>query len=108
MSDLTKTEEKPKSRSVKNTTACFNKALEILGIDKIDREARIGRKPEIGREYIRLVRTLPEWMLTEIIEEHENGILLREDSTIEEILDELALRILLKESNHGTHLPHNA
>lgn len=103
-------EDKPKSKSRLITNACYKKALANLGIDTASDfyyEEKRKRRQEIGREYIRLVRQLSEENLSLIIDEHEQGILYREDSTIHEILDELALRILLKDQ-HDKNVQDNA
>jgi hypothetical protein len=94
--------EKPESLSKRHTNECYKQTLVNLGIDSAKDDywdQKRARKQEIGKEYIRLVRTLPEEVLSLIVDEHNKGILYREDSTIEEVLDELALRILLKDQH---------
>jgi len=96
--------DKPVKLSLNWTNKCFHKALTNLGLT---RETYPEHREKVAKEYLRLVRALPSHMLETMIQENIAGVVRREDSTIAEILDELAYRILIRGENE-THIKSNA
>jgi len=94
---------KIKSVSLGITNLIFKRAMLNCGVVGTDRESRYRNKEKIGKEYIRLVRNLPSPSLELIIQEHLGNIMTREEHTIQEILSELANRILIEGENE-THI----
>jgi len=81
---------------LKITQQCYDTALNNLGIDNPGlARTQEGSNQIVGKEYIRLVRQLSTEDLTIVLRGHECDIVTREESTIQEILQELAERILI-------------
>ena len=91
--------KKDKSQSLGITNLAFQRACMNCGVMITDREDRYRNKEKVGKEYIRLVRRLPSSTLELIIQEHLDDILTREEHTIQEIISELANRILIEGEN---------
>lgn len=96
MSDSKKIE----SKSLPITNVCYRDALAYLGIERKD---RFEHKEKIGKEYISRVRKLPTPMLELIVQEHLDDVQNRDEYTIQEIVSELANRILI-EGEDETHI----
>lgn len=84
---------KPKAKSMVITNVIYKEVLVKLEIT--DRQSQERYREDIGRQYIRDVRRLNSSDLELILQEYEDGLVNRDDSTIQEILDELASRILI-------------
>jgi hypothetical protein len=91
------------SEALKITNECFKQAAANLGFSREDTYEPENKEP-VGREYIRIMRTLSTELLTTILEENEQDIVRRENSTIQEIIDEISHRILLKEDKNDKNL----
>ena len=104
MRDSKRTEEQKqramKSEALQATNIIYKKALSNLGLEH---GQWWEHEVKIGVEYRKLLRTLPTSILETIIQENLEDIVRRDDSTIEEILSELANRILIEGENE-THI----
>ena len=89
--------DKVNSTSLKLTNKCYDMALAELGFSRDSMPGALREHREkIGMIYRKFVRGLPTNHLETIIQENLDDVVRRDDSTIEEILSELANRILIE------------
>lgn len=83
------------------TNKCYQQALENLNISNKADVWQAQINPDIrkivGKEYIRLIKQLPTETLDHILQAHEYEIVIREESTVQEILQELFDRTFLRQ-----------
>lgn len=81
--------------------------MAVLGKRSASHSEREEHRKEISRWYIKFVRELSDDDLSLILQEAELGIQGRDESTIQEILDELSIRILLRDNSNDKNLSIN-
>jgi hypothetical protein len=81
------------------TNECWSEALKITKMERVNRDTKkwANNYHKVDAEYMRLIKKLPTHVLELLIKDYHSDKVTRARSTIQEVLDELAKRILLEE-----------